>query len=291
MAMALVVPILANGVRAYGTIHISYLTGNNDFAESFDHIIFGWVFFAVILVIVMVLGWRFFDRGIDDPWLEEWTKSPSASAKPARWPIAAAVVALALLPVGWQAAMASWGRGQVIHAIALPDVRNWKRVRIIQTYPWRPRFDGADHRLFGQYQNAKGGRVDLSIVVYGWQVEGKEIVGYGQGAFDPESHWSWANDTTHPADGKGVRIFAPGVEREVLSFYRIGGMTTGNASKVKLETLKSKLLGGNQTAVAVLVSAESSRNKPSRPTIDAFLRDLGAVDVLADNTVKMAEGR
>lgn len=291
MTMALAVPILANGVRAYGTIHISYLTGNNDFAESFDHIIFGWVFFAVVLLIVMALGWRFFDRGINDPWLDDWAKMPVEPAKPPHWPIAVAVVGVALAPVGWQAAMASWGRVPVSREIALPQVRDWKRVDIVQTYPWQPRFDGADHRLFGQYVNAKGDRVDLSIVVYGWQAEGKEIVGYAQGAFDPESRWSWANDTAPPMGGKGVRIFAPGVEREVLTFYRIGGMTTGNASRVKLETLKSKLLGGNQAAVAVLVSAENSRGKPSRPGIEAFLRDIGSVDNLADRSVKTAEGR
>ena len=289
MIMALIVPILANGVRAYATIHISYMTGNNGFAESFDHILFGWFFFAMILVIVMAIGWRFFDRGINDPWLEGWAKTSAAAAS--RWPIAVAVVAVALIPVGWQAAMASRGRVEVSHPIALPEINNWQRVQIVQAFPWHPRFDGADHQVIGQYQNAKGDRVDLSIVVYGWQAEGKEVVGYAQGAFDPESRWSWANDTVAPDQGKAIRIFAPGVEREVLSFYRIGGMTTGNPTTVKLETLRSKLLGRSQAAVAVLVSSEVRRNGQSRATIDSFVRDLGSADVLADNALKMAEGR
>ena len=291
MAMALIVPILANGVRAYGTIHISYLTGNNGFAESFDHIVYGWVFFAVILVIVMAIGWRFFDRGINDPWLEESVSSPIGSAIPAGWPITVAAVALALVPVGWQAATASLGRVDVSHAITLPQIKNWKRVQVRQEVPWRPRFDGADRYEFGQYQNAKGDRIDLSIAVYGSQAEGKEIVGYAQGAFDPGSRWSWANDTKAPDLGRAVRIFATGVEREVLSFYRIGGMTTGNPATVKLATLRSRLLGQNQAAVAILVSTEVARNGQSRATIDSFLRDLGHVDVLADNVLTTAQGR
>lgn len=291
MILALIVPILANGVRAYATIHISYLTGNNGFAESFDHIVFGWVFFAVVLLVVMAIGWRFFDRGIKDPWLGDWTKSAPAPARPTRWPFAAAALSMALLPVGWQSAMASRGRADVSHRVALPNVANWTQVPRVQTFPWRPRFDGADQLVSGQYRDARGNRVDLSIAIYGWQAEGREIVGYAQGPFDPESHWSWANDTRAPDGGKAVRIFAPGVEREVASFYRINGMTTGSASRVKLETLKTRLLGWNQVAVAVLVSAENSGSRPSRPAIDAFLRDLGPVSALADRTILIAEGR
>ena len=291
MLMALIVPILANGIRAYGTIHISYVTGNNGFAESFDHIVFGWIFFAVILIIVMAIGWRFFDRGVNDPWLEDRTNDPAGPVKSAGWPIMLASVALMLVPVAWQAATASLGKVDVSHTIALPEIANWKQVQMRQRVPWRPRFDGADRYEIGQYQNAKGDRVDLSIAVYGSQAEGKEIVGYAQGAFDPNSRWSWANDTVAPDHGNAIRIFAPGVEREVLSFYRIGGVTTGNPTTVKLATLRSKLLGRSQAAVAVLISAEVARNGHARVPIVSFLRDLGHVDVLADNALKTAEGR
>ena len=70
--------------------------------------------------------------------------------------------------------------------------------------------------------------------------------------------------------------------RDVISFYRIGGKLTGSGSAVKLETLKSKIFGGPQQAVAILVSSESNREAPPRAAIDAFLADLGPVDKLAD---------
>lgn len=289
MIMAVTVPILANGLRAYGTIHISYLTGNNAFAESFDHIVFGWVFFALVLAIVMAIGWRFFDRDINDPWLEPGEASGEAGQ--AAWGFAGVLLAVALLPVGWQAASASFGRVDMPHPITLPDVPGWHRAPIVQREHWRPRFDGADHLVFGQYQNAQGERVDLAIALYGSQREGKEIVGYAQGAFDPETHWSWANDTRDPPGGHGVRIFAPEVEREVVSFYRIGGITTGNPGAVKFETLKAKLFGGTQAAVAVLVSSESERNRSSRKPIDDFLKSLGAIEPLADSRVRQAAGK
>src|SRR3546814_6182830 len=66
------------------------------------------------------------------------------------------------------------------------------------------------------------------------------------------------------------------VTRDVVSFYNIGGALTGSAADVKLQTLKARLTGGDQRAVAVLVSAEDSDNNPAQPAIQAFLRDLGA---------------
>ena len=65
MAAALVVPILANGVRAFGTIYVAHRTGSVDLAAGFDHVVYGWIFFAVVIALMMALGWRFFDRGVE----------------------------------------------------------------------------------------------------------------------------------------------------------------------------------------------------------------------------------
>jgi exosortase A len=58
---AAVVSILANGVRAWGTIYVAQYIGAER-AGGFDHIIYGWVFFAVIVAAVLAAGWRFFER-------------------------------------------------------------------------------------------------------------------------------------------------------------------------------------------------------------------------------------
>jgi hypothetical protein len=52
---------------------------------------------------------------------------------------------------------------------------------------------------------------------------------------------------------------------------------------VKIETMKVRLLGGPQRAVAVLVSAEApGAETDARPAIDDFLRALGPIAPLAD---------
>jgi exosortase A len=284
MALVLVVPILANGIRAYGTIHISGLT-SNDFAAGFDHIIYGWVFFAVVMAIVMGIAWKFFDRGIDDPWLG--TPPAAVAARPIRWAIPAGLAALLVIPLLWQFAQTSLGHVPMPNQIALPEVAGWQRADAAAD-DWKPRFDGADHRLQGEYVNAKGDRVTLAIAVYAWQGDGKEIVGYAQGAADPDSHWSWTNDTPPPLNGKAERIFAPGLAREVVSFYVVGGMITGRAQIVKLATLKSRLIGGDQAAVAVLVSAQDRRDAPARPQINGFLAAMGAPERLTERLIMTA---
>jgi EpsI family protein len=125
-------------------------------------------------------------------------------------------------------------------------------------------------------------------VLYGWQGEGKEIVGFGQGMLPQDSGWSWANATPAPDKGKADMIYAPGAEREVASFYMIGGQMTGSASRVKLATLKARMLGGDQVAAAILISAENTQAKPARVQIDSFLKALGPVDQLAASLIKTA---
>jgi hypothetical protein len=52
---------------------------------------------------------------------------------------------------------------------------------------------------------------------------------------------------------------------------------------VKLETMKVRLLGGPQRAVAILVSAEApAAETDARPAVDDFLRALGPIAPLAD---------
>ena len=60
------VPVLANGVRAWGTIYVAQSQGIA-FAAGFDHIVYGWIFFALVMAAVLGIAWRTFDRSPDDP--------------------------------------------------------------------------------------------------------------------------------------------------------------------------------------------------------------------------------
>ncbi|MGX7926155.1 exosortase A [Tsuneonella sp. HG094] len=61
VAAAAILSILANGVRAWGTIYVAQLIGIER-AGGFDHIVYGWVFFAIVIAVVIAASWRWLDR-------------------------------------------------------------------------------------------------------------------------------------------------------------------------------------------------------------------------------------
>lgn len=65
MAVSVVVPIVANGIRAWGTIYIAQSQGV-EFAAGFDHVFYGWFFFAFVVVVILGLAWRYFEREPED---------------------------------------------------------------------------------------------------------------------------------------------------------------------------------------------------------------------------------
>ncbi|MCS6921851.1 MAG: exosortase, partial [Elioraea sp.] len=58
MALALTVPILANGVRAWGIIVLAEYLGSAEAAAA-DHIVYGWGFFSVIILLLILAGLPF----------------------------------------------------------------------------------------------------------------------------------------------------------------------------------------------------------------------------------------
>ncbi|HMG47494.1 MAG TPA: exosortase A [Allosphingosinicella sp.] len=275
LAVALIIPVFANGVRAWGTIYIAHLT-SIDFAAGFDHVVYGFIFFAIVIALILAIGWRFFDRGADDPWFDPEALQPEPPRGAPLNLVIAAAIGLAVLPPAWSSAVAAAGIRPLPAAASLPEVRGWQRVPRGSGIPWQPHYAGAGRVTLAHYRDARGRTIDLAIAVYVRQSEGRELVGFGQGAAAPEGRWAWTADAAPPPDGRAERIASHGLERQVVSFYRVGDIVTGSGVGVKLETLKVRLLGGPQRAVAVLVSSES------RPAIDDFLVALGPIAPLAD---------
>jgi exosortase A len=294
MAASIIVPILANGVRAFGTIYIAHKT-NSDFAAGFDHVVYGWIFFAIVVGLLLAIFWRFFDRGVADPWFDPRALQSHValhSARPKLIRVSAAAAAIAALPLLWSSAIASAGTQTAPADIVLPQVPGWQRISGDEGRPWEPSFQGADIIRMGRYRSAEGHEVDLAVALFARQEEGRELVGFGQGAVAPEGAWAWIAEGPPPPGGRLDRIASHGTVREAAIFYRVGEMLTGSEMKVKVETMKVRLLGGPQRAVAVLVSAEAPAEGASpRPAIDAFLADLGAIDALADRAAALPRSR
>ena len=284
MAGALTLSVLANGVRAFATILVAHLT-TVDAAVGFDHVVYGWVFFAIIMIVVMATAWPFFDRKPGDPWFDPARlQGPVRSRAPAGM-VAGVALAVTIAAPFWLAATAAAGE-PLPARLDLPAVPGWARSSAVQAYPWKPRFDGADHFVAGRFVDPQGQVVDLVIATFDRQEDRRELVGFGQGAVDPDGQWAWSSPARAPADARGEQITAPGpVVRHVVSYYIVGdGAPTGSKPEVKVQTMLSRLLGRDQRSVAILVSAEEREGASSDAAIAAFLRDLGDVKELADRS-------
>lgn len=65
MVLAVVVPILANGVRALGIVVVAQYLGSAEAAAA-DHVIYGWGFFSVVMLLLILAGLPFRQDGAAD---------------------------------------------------------------------------------------------------------------------------------------------------------------------------------------------------------------------------------
>ncbi len=70
MAVALVLPVVANWFRAYMIVMMAHLSGNK-LAVGVDHILYGWVFFGIIIFAMFLVGSR-------------WSQAEAPAAAPSR---------------------------------------------------------------------------------------------------------------------------------------------------------------------------------------------------------------
>ena len=97
------------GVRAWLTIYVAHKTGSVDLAAGFDHVVYGGVFFAIVIAIILALGWRFFDRGVNDPWFDPQVLQPEAPKGARLNAVTGTLIGLILAPVAWLSLMSASG--------------------------------------------------------------------------------------------------------------------------------------------------------------------------------------
>jgi exosortase A len=102
-AVALVVPVVANWARAVLIVMLGHLS-NNRLAAGVDHIIYGWVFFGIVVMLMFFIGAR-------------WSEVPAAVVAPPAEPAPDGDVGITL---PWVAA------GLVILVLGLPHAAAWQ---------------------------------------------------------------------------------------------------------------------------------------------------------------------
>ena len=279
---ALAATILANALRAYGTMLAADIWGI-EAAGGIDHIFYGWIFFGLVILIVMLVARRWFDRPANDVAVDvSGLNGPSRFAGAGRAVLPVAML-LPLLFAGWGLLVA--GRSAPLPpTMAVEAPPGWRDVRVEGT-PWTPRFDGADQRLLRHFANERGQVVTVAIGGYERQAEGREVVASGQGAVDSDSRWAWSAALPAVDGGKTERLLHPGpVLRDAATWYVVGGAVTGSARTAKLAELQARLTGGDPRALSLIVSSEEQRG--GRDAISAFVSASGGARAMADRALK-----
>ncbi|MCC7394236.1 MAG: exosortase [Sphingomonadaceae bacterium] len=276
IGFALGVAVLANGVRAFSTIWMAENWGQQ-FAIGADHLIYGWIFFALIMAII---GWsasHWFDRDADAVPIDA-TQLGGAGVASSTFGVALAAGLLVLAPMGWLRVDAA--RDAPLPAAQPHDVSGW-RISNLPDGDWRARFDGARARADWALVGPRGEEIIITLARFPHQRDGAEMVGYAQGAVDPDSDWSWS-DARPPIDGFGIdHLKNRGAAIDVLTLYRVGaGAVTDSARQVKLDALCARLLRGDERASALIIAAPLRGGTGGRAAIAALVRDAGGADAL-----------
>ncbi|HEY0523037.1 MAG TPA: exosortase A, partial [Stellaceae bacterium] len=288
VAVCLATPVIANGFRAYGIVILAHLT-DNKVAAGADHLIYGWIFFSLVMAMLIGIGLSFRDAGPD-------RRTPADAAPPRRTaslseppPLRIALAATALVAiVGAAPAYAAWlerNSPAGAPALALPPIGTpWTILADgVPASAWRPTFAKADATVLNRYGDGAGRTIDLFVAYYLDQTAEKKMIAHENRLADGET-WEivrrWG--TTVEVAGEtlpaaAVEIVGPGSSRRVvLSWYWVDGAFNASPATVKLLQVKAQLVDRRPEAAFVALSAESDED-PQRAvdTIRDMLRHLG----------------
>jgi exosortase A len=273
VALCAIAPVIANGLRAYLIILLAYFT-DGSVASGVDHILYGWLFFAIVMAGLLWIGWRFRDQG---PLRDRPFKPNVALASPRQF-ITVAIIALCLvaLPPAYAAYLAR-DRSGMPGPLALPDVAApWSA--ITEDDGWRPRFPGADLTAQKSF-NDGAKRADLFLAYYLRQTEDKKLVSAANTLADDANGEISARSTAVVALGGETvpvavtRISTPRGKRIIFSVYWVADRFVASAMTTKLLQAKAALIGGRREAAFIALSAEFDSDPESAV---ATLRDFAA---------------
>lgn len=173
VGVAIVTPLVANWLRAYMIVMLGHLSGNK-IAVGVDHIIYGWVFFGIIMLAMFMIGARWSDP---DP---EPQPAPAPVAGPAGAQTRVVGLLLAsLLLVATPSLLrghTEFGHLPGAPALAARPVPGWTWLPEPLT-SWKPHFLNPAATLHGQYQRADGtAAVGLYVGYYRDQRPGRQLV-------------------------------------------------------------------------------------------------------------------
>ncbi len=263
-AVSLAVPIVANWLRAYMIVMLGHLSGN-ELATGVDHLVYGWVFFGIVIGIMFVVGARWSEPELPLPAPPTAISlAPSLAAAPL-WRVAAAALALA---AGTQALMWQLDRPRgTTPVLALPAAADGWALAAPEgpALTWQPNYKTANVQQAQAYRRSSDGALVTTWVgYYRDQNYQRKLITSTNGLVEgtTESRWAQAASGGSTAAGLPVRtavlrgsdvssVAAPRLR--VWQLYWVAGRFTTSDARAKVMLALNRLAGRGDDAAVLLL--------------------------------------
>jgi len=277
--LSILVPIAANGVRAYMIVMIGHLSGMA-LATGVDHIIYGWLFFGLVMFLMFWIGGRWREdisaADVADASAAPVDQAPAASSAQVVAATVAVIACLAFWPL--YASFSLRANASATPATLQGFKPSWNPVQPFTH--WTPQLNKAAASL-SQVLEKDGQRVGLSLRYYRNQTQGAGLISstnqlVGDSENDP---WRRTGSSARieqigerPLQVRETRLRGPDGALVVWQWYWIDGGFTANDYLGKLLQAKERLLMRGDDGAGIMVYARYDENPESaRAALRSFL--------------------
>lgn len=256
---AALVPLAANWVRAYGIVMLGHLSGNK-LATGVDHLVYGWVFFGIVMTLLFMAGMRW----QEPERLPNFT--PAATVRShglaSSWLLLAVVL---LLPRAglWLVQRGDSTMPPQIQAEQLQDIGLWQGSPEGFT-SWQPAFTQPSVAWKRSYSAGK--QIATVYVAYyrNQDSQRKLVSSENMLARSGDSYWAVVDQGSAISGDRPVRtaslrggsVGASGEQRlRAWQWYWVDGTLTASDIKAKLLSLKARLSGRGDDGAIIVVYA------------------------------------
>jgi EpsI family protein len=281
MASAAVLALLANWLRVITVIYAGHVTQMKHYLVAVDHLAFGLLIFALLLIAVLAMAWALARTSSA---VAEASKVQRRAGQ--RRPTFAAVcLPFALLTAASAVAADGSTHGAKAYQLgALPVLaERWSGPMPAQP-AWLPHFPGCSDEVRAAYES-DGEIIDVYLNVYGQQSNDRKLISYANDVLTPDQ-WRPVFRQSFWEKGWSVRADSPAEvisttqtnERWLVSYvYAIDGVRTSNPLMAQIYYGAFSLHGDAPSGVMALATACSdSQCVSARESISKFWFAEGA---------------
>ncbi len=295
IAASFIVPVIANGLRAYMIVMIGHLSSMK-LATGVDHLIYGWVFFGLVMFVLFAVGsiWRDHESSVESTASASQDDAVGPQTKANLYTSAAAVL---LLTCVWPLTAYLIDNQQSLTAIALLEAPQGSDGWVQQddeSWQWRPVVKGVDGE-FQQFYSRDGITVSIYIGQYLTQNQNKELIN-SQNVFVVQKSPDWRvvsrskvalNLAGDIIEVDQAHIKGSGSNLLTLRWYRLGDKYTANPYIGKLLGGVAKLTFGRRDGAYITVTTrvDDEANLPFDTLQDFINTMLPGLETQLDRVV------